>query len=91
MATVFQGRKCLLVPFAEQWWSLWLHAPNGHVRVVQANPRPERKLKKIHWEVNDQVEGTVFSRSPTVQLTPAAFAELDEAFQVSKWQMRSIA
>ncbi len=51
--------------------------------MVQAKPRPGPNLKKIHWEVNDQVEGTVFSRSPTVQLTPAAFAELDEVFQVS--------
>lgn len=73
----------MIVPFAEQVWSVWLHAPNGYACVVQAKPRPGLMLKKIHWEVNDQVEGTVFSSSPTVQLTPAAFAELDEEFQVS--------
>jgi len=71
------------VPFAEQWWSMWLCALNGHACVVQANPRPGRKLKKIPWEVNDQVEGTVFSRVPTIRVPSAAFAELDEDFQVS--------
>jgi len=71
------------VPFAEQWWSLWLHALSGHTFVVQAKPRPGLKLKKIHWVENDQVEGTVFSRIPTIRLPSAAFAELDDKFQVS--------
>ena len=83
MPQYFQGEQYLIVPFAEQLWILWLHALNRYACVVQAKPRPGLLLKKIHWEVNDQVEGTVFSRPPTVQLTPAAFAELDEGFQVS--------
>ncbi|KAA6426595.1 MAG: formin (ISS) [Trebouxia sp. A1-2] len=49
---------------------------------LRAKPQPGLKLKRIHWEVNDQVKGTVFSRSPTIHLPSAAFAELDEVFQV---------
>ncbi len=63
----------------------------GHAYVVQTNPRPGLKLKKIHWEVNDQVEGTVFSKSPTIRLPSAAFAELEEVFQVSYPLLLSIA
>ena len=55
----------------------------AYAYVMQANPRPGLKLKKIHWEVNDQVEGTVFSRVPTIRLPSAAFAKLEEEFQMS--------
>ncbi|DBA76693.1 TPA: hypothetical protein ACH3X2_008727 [Trebouxia sp. C0005] len=65
------------------WSRLVRQGPNRR----PAKPQPGLKLKRIHWEVNDQVEGTVFSRSPTIHLPSAAFAELDEvvpAKQVSK-------
>jgi hypothetical protein len=48
-------------------------------------------MKKIQWEVNNKVEGTVFSSSPTVRLTSAAFAELEDMFQVSFSHLLNIA
>ncbi len=63
----------------------------GHAHVVQAKLQPGLKMKKIQWEVNNKVEGTVFSSSPTVRLTSAAFAELEDMFQVSFSHLLNIA